>query len=73
MFSEFVKNGENKLRRIKIVLLASSKDVSVTALDTINAVYRDKPLIFIGATFGKKLISHHWAVDEADSCLLCEV
>ena len=28
-----------------------------------------KPLIFIGATLREKLISHHWTVNEADSCL----
>ena len=28
----------------------------------INAAYHDKPLMFIGATFREKLISHHRAV-----------
>ena len=31
----------------------------------INAVYHDNPLIFIGATFREKLVSYHWAVNEA--------
>ena len=35
----------------------------------INAVYRDKPLMFIGATFREKLVSQHRAINEADSCL----
>ena len=35
------------------------KAVSDTVLDMINAVYDDKPLIFIGATFREQLVSHH--------------
>ena len=49
------------------------KTVSDTVLDMINAAYHDKPLIFIGATFRKKLDSHHQAVNEADSCLLLKL
>ena len=45
------------------------KAVSDTVLDMINAVYYDKPLIFIGAKFREKFVSHHRAVNEADSCL----
>ena len=41
-----------------------------TVFDMTNAVYDDKPLIFIKATFGEKLGSHHRAMNEADSCLL---
>ena len=33
----------------------------------INDVYYNKPLIFIGATLREKLVSHHQAVNEADS------
>ena len=39
------------------------KAVSDTVLDKINAVYHDKPLIFIGAALREKLISHHQAVN----------
>ena len=35
------------------------KAVSDTVFDMINSVYHDKPLIFIGATFREKLVSHH--------------
>ena len=48
------------------------KAVSDTVLDMINAAYQDKPSSFIGAMFREKLISHHWAVNEADSCLLMQ-
>ena len=48
----------------------SIKADSGTVSDMINAVYQDNPLIFIGTTFLEKLVSHHWAVNEADSCLL---
>ena len=41
-----------------------------TVFETVNAVYHDKPLIFIGATFHEEnLVSHHRAVDGADSYL----
>ena len=46
------------------------KAVSDNVGDMMTAVYCDKPLIFIGATFLERLVSHHQAVDEADSCLL---
>ena len=36
----------------------------------INTAYRDKPLVYIGAMFQEKLVCHHQAVNEADSCLL---
>ena len=36
----------------------------------INAVYHDKLLIFIGGMFWAKLVSHHGAVNEVDSCRL---
>ena len=39
------------------------KAASDTVLDMINAAYYDKPLIFIGATFQKNLVSHHQAVN----------
>ena len=39
------------------------KAVSDTVLDIINAVYCDLPLIFIGATFREKLVSHLHAVN----------
>ena len=42
------------------------KAVSDTVFDMINAVYHDKPLIFIRAMFREKLISHHQAVSEPD-------
>ena len=45
------------------------KAVSDSLLGMINAVYHDKPSIFIGATFHEKLVSHHGAVNQADSCL----
>ena len=35
----------------------------------INVAYYDKPLILIGVTLREKLVSHHGAVNEADSCL----
>ena len=37
---------------------------SSTVLDMVNAVYYDKPLIFISATFREKLVSHHQAVNK---------
>ena len=40
-----------------------SKAVSDTVFDMINAVYHDKPLILIGATFREKLISNHQIVN----------
>ena len=40
------------------------KAVSHTVFDMMNAVYRDKPLIFIGATFREKLVSHYRPVTE---------
>ena len=46
------------------------KVVSDTVFDMINPVYHDKPLIIIRATFQEKLVSHHWAENEAESCLL---
>ena len=39
------------------------KAVFDTVLDMINAAYYDKPLIFTEATFRKKLVSHHQAVN----------
>ena len=45
------------------------KAVSDTVLDMTKAAHYDKPLIFIGATFREKLVSHHRAVDETDSCV----
>ena len=39
------------------------KAVSDTVFEMINAVYHDKPLIFIGATFWKKLVSHPQALN----------
>ena len=53
-------------------MLEFIKAVSETVFDMINAAYHDKPLIFIGATFREKLVSHHRAVNEADSCLYTE-
>ena len=38
------------------------KTVSDTVFDMINAVSHDKPLMFIGATFWEKFVSHHQAV-----------
>ena len=46
------------------------KAVSDGILDMVNAVYHDKTLISISATFREKLVSHLQAVNEADSCLL---
>ena len=47
------------------------KAASDTVFNMINAfiVYHNKPLIFTGAIFREKLVSHHRAVNEADSCL----
>ena len=39
------------------------KAVSGTLFDMINAVFRDKPLILISATFREKLVPHHQAVN----------
>ena len=39
------------------------KAVSDTVFGMINAVYHDKPLIFIGAAFLEKLISHQQTVN----------
>ena len=50
--------------------LISIKAVSGTVLGMINTAYYDKPLMFIGDTFQEKLVFHHRAVNEADSCLL---
>ena len=44
-------------------IFAFIKAVSDTVLDMINAVYLDKPLIFIGTTFREKLVSFHQAVN----------
>ena len=41
------------------------KVVSDTVFDMINAAYRDKPLIFIGAMFREKLAFHHHEVNVA--------
>ena len=46
------------------------KSVSAAVFDMTNAVYHDKPLILIGATFREKLGSYHRAVNEADFCIL---
>ena len=46
------------------------KAVSGTVFAMVNAVYHDKPLMLTRATFREKLVSHHQAVNEADSCLL---
>ena len=51
-------------------LLIFIKAVSDTVLDLINSVYHNKPLMFIRATYRESLVSHHRAVNEADSCLL---
>ena len=51
-------------------MLEFIKAVSDTAFDMINAVYHDKPLMFIGATFREKLASYHLAVNEV---LVCNV
>ena len=45
-------------------------DLSDTIFDMINAVHHDKVLIFVATMFQEKLVSHHQAVNEADSCLL---
>ena len=50
-------------------MLMFIKAVSDTVLDMINAIYHDKPLISIGATYREKLVPHHRAVHEADCCL----
>ena len=50
-------------------MFISIKAVSDTVLDMINTVYHDKPLMFIWAAFGKKLVSNHQAVNEGDYCL----
>ena len=54
------------MRPKRVLLLAFGKYVEdfITRylLHMINAVYSDKPLIFIGATFREKLFSHHQAV-----------
>ena len=44
------------------------KTVSATVFDMIKTVYYDKSLIFVGATFREKLVSHHRAANEADYC-----
>ena len=43
------------------------KAVSETVLDSINAIYHDKPLTFTGSTFREKLVFHYQAVNEAGS------
>ena len=53
-------------------MLGFIKAVSDTGLDTINAVYCDKPLIFTRAMSWEKLVSHYWAVSEVDFCLLMQ-
>ena len=42
------------------------KAVSGTVFDMMNSAYNDKPLYI----FREKHVSHHWAVNEADPCLL---
>ena len=44
-------------------MLEFIKAVSDTVFDMINAVHYDKPLVFTAATFQKKLVSHHEAVN----------
>ena len=39
------------------------KAVSATVFDMINAIYGDKPLIFIGTRFQEKFVSLHQAVN----------
>ena len=63
-------NSSIKFTKILPLLKMFIKAVCDTVFDMINAVYHDKPLIFIGATFRKTLVSHQRAVNEADSCLL---
>ena len=46
------------------------KAISETFLDMINAAYREKHLMYIGASFREKLVSHHQAASEADAHLL---
>ena len=41
------------------------KAVSDVVFDMITAVYFDKPLFFIRATFWEKLVSHRQAMNEA--------
>ena len=40
------------------------KAIFDTVLDMINSDYRDKPLIFIGATILEKLVSHRRVVND---------
>ena len=54
----------------KLYILSKIYLLNDTLFDMIKAVYHDMPLIFIGVTFREKLVSHHWAVNEADSCVL---
>ena len=52
------------LFRCRISSLSNSlKSFEDTVLDMINTAYHGKPLIFIGATFRDKLVSHHQAVN----------
>ena len=66
---QLVSLGAAKGRQILFKLFTFIKAVSDSLFGMINAVYHDKTLIFIGATFREKLVSHHQAVNEADSCL----
>ena len=50
--------SEYKLHTFKFI-----KAVFDTVFGMINVVYHDKSLIFIGATFRKKLVSHQQAVN----------
>ena len=46
------------------------KAIFDTVLNMIHATYPRKPLVFIGAAFRGKLVSHHRLINEDDSCLL---
>ena len=54
-------------------MLKFIKAVSDTVFEMINAVYHDKPLIFIRATFREKLLSYHQAVNEVDLYEVCRL
>ena len=65
------QSNSSRLNKLGIVLLWTmiNSMFGVLLFDMINAVYRDKPLIFTEATLWEKLVSHHRAVNAVDSCL----
>ncbi len=49
-----------------------TKAVSDTIFDMIVTTYHDKPLIFSGATFPERFVTHHWPMRDVVCSLLMQ-